>query len=114
MKLKWSTIKQILQIIATIITTVAGTLCVQHLPSSISHLTSFSFFPNLCQLPWSAVKLAKALIDQSPLIHGYFFNIIAGLTHSRACSRSAKLMQASLCSLSIAGFFRFDSMITMQ
>ena len=29
MKLKWSTIKQILQIIATIITSVAGTLAVQ-------------------------------------------------------------------------------------
>ena len=29
MKLKWSTIKQILQILATIITTIAGTLCVQ-------------------------------------------------------------------------------------
>ena len=35
------------------------------LPSSISHLTSFSFFPNLCQLPWPAVKLAKALKDPS-------------------------------------------------
>ena len=29
MKLKWSTIKQILQILATIITTVAGTIAVQ-------------------------------------------------------------------------------------
>ena len=29
MKLKWSTIKQILQIIATIITTIAGTIAVQ-------------------------------------------------------------------------------------
>jgi hypothetical protein len=29
MKVKWSTIKQILQIIATIITTVAGTIAVQ-------------------------------------------------------------------------------------
>ena len=29
MKLKWSTIKQVLQIIATIITTIAGTLAVQ-------------------------------------------------------------------------------------
>ena len=29
MKLKWSTIKQILQIIATIITTVLGTIAVQ-------------------------------------------------------------------------------------
>jgi hypothetical protein len=29
MKLKWSTIKQVLQIIATIITTVLGTLAVQ-------------------------------------------------------------------------------------
>ena len=29
MKLKWSTIKQILQIVATIITTVLGTIAVQ-------------------------------------------------------------------------------------
>lgn len=29
MKIKWTTIKQILQILATIITTVAGTLAVQ-------------------------------------------------------------------------------------
>jgi hypothetical protein len=29
MKMKWSTIKQILQILATIITTVAGTIAVQ-------------------------------------------------------------------------------------
>ena len=29
MKLKWSTIKQVLQIIATIITTVLGTIAVQ-------------------------------------------------------------------------------------
>ena len=29
MKIKYSTVKQILQIIATIITTIAGTLCVQ-------------------------------------------------------------------------------------
>jgi hypothetical protein len=29
MKLKWSTIKQVLQILATIITTIAGTLAVQ-------------------------------------------------------------------------------------
>ena len=29
MKLKWSTIKQVLQILATVITTIAGTLAVQ-------------------------------------------------------------------------------------
>jgi len=35
MKIKYSTVKQILQIIATIITTIAGTLCVQ---SCTTHL----------------------------------------------------------------------------
>ena len=29
MKMKWSTVKQILQIVATILTAIAGTLCVQ-------------------------------------------------------------------------------------
>jgi hypothetical protein len=29
MKIKWTTVKQIIQILATILTTIAGTLCVQ-------------------------------------------------------------------------------------
>ena len=35
MKLKWSTIKQVLQIVATIITTVLGTIAVQSCAPSL-------------------------------------------------------------------------------
>ena len=35
MKLKWSTVKQVLQIVATIITTVLGTIAVQSCKSQL-------------------------------------------------------------------------------